>query len=76
MKTLLLFLLLLDVKQDYLEQCKKCHESASQLFSGKLQTKDLRKTIFDMYRRDSSEIPSKSRVDAMYKYAKSFQKKK
>ena len=53
---------------------KKCHESPAILFGGKLQTKDLRKTIYEMYRVDSSEKPSKAQVDAMFKYAKSFKK--
>jgi hypothetical protein len=46
-----------------------------ELFGGKLKTKDLRKTIYDMYRADSSDKPTKEQVDAMYKYAKSLKKK-
>jgi len=74
--SLFLFLLFLDPKTEYIDRCKKCHVSASELFSSKMVTKDLRKTIYDMYRRDSSEKPSKTQVDAMYKYAKSFTSKK
>ncbi len=74
MKALLLFLLLIDPKVEYKNNCKKCHESPAILFGGKLQTKDLRKTIYDMYRVDSSEKPTKAQVDTMFKYAKSFKK--
>jgi hypothetical protein len=74
MNAILLFLLLVDSKVEYLDRCKKCHEPAAVLFGGKLKTKDLRKTIYDMYRVDSSEKPSKAQVDAMFKYAKSLKK--
>ena len=39
------------------------------------KTKDMRKTIYDMYRVDSSDKPSKAQVDAMLKYSKSLKKK-
>ena len=74
MNAFLLFLLLIDPKVEYKDNCKKCHESPAILFGGKLQTKDLRKTIYEMYIVDSSEKPSKAQVDAMFKYAKSFKK--
>jgi serine protease inhibitor ecotin len=75
MNAFLLFLLLIDPKVEFQDHCKKCHESASILFGGKLQTKDLRKTIYDMYRVDSSEKPTKAQVDTMFKYSKSLKKK-
>ena len=75
MNAFLLCLLLLDPKVEYNDHCKRCHNSAVELFSGKLKTKDLRKTIYDMYRVDSSDKPTKEQVDAMYKYAKSLKKK-
>ena len=75
MNILLLCLLLLDPKVEYKDNCKRCHSSAVELFGGKLKTKDLRKTIYDMYRVDSSDKPTKEQVDAMYKYAKSLKKK-
>jgi hypothetical protein len=71
MNAILLFLLLVDSKVEYLDRCKKCHEPAAILFKNP-KTKDLRKTIYDMYRVDSSDKPSKAQVDAMFKYAKSF----
>ena len=74
MNAFLLFLLFIDPKVEYKDNCKKCHESPAVLFGGKLKTKDLRKTIYDMYRVDSSEKPTKAQVDAMLKYAKSFKK--
>ena len=73
MKALLLFLLLIDPKVEYKNNCKKCHEPAAILFKNP-KTKDLRKTIYDMYRVDISEKPSKAQVDAMFKYAKSLKK--
>ena len=73
MNAFLLFLLLIDPKVEYLDHCKKCHEPAAILFKNP-KTKDLRKTIYDMYRVDSSEKPSKAQVDAMFKYAKSLKK--
>ena len=39
------------------------------------KTKDMRKTIYDMYMVDSSDKPSKAQVDSMLKYAKSLKKK-
>ena len=75
MNILLLCLLLVDPKIEYKDHCKHCHSSAVELFGGKLKTKDLRKTIYDMYRADSSDKPTKEQVDAMYKYAKSLKKK-
>lgn len=74
--SLFLLLLFIDPKIDYIERCKKCHVAAPELFNSNMKTKDLRKTIYEMYRRDSSEKPSKTQVDAMYKYAKSFTGKK
>jgi hypothetical protein len=74
MNAILLILLLIDPKVEFKERCKNCHEPAAILFGGKLQTKDLRKTIYDMYRVDSSEKPTKAQVDTMFKYAKSFKK--
>ena len=74
MNAFLLFLLLIDPKVEYKDNCKRCHENPAILFGGILKTKDLRKTIYDMYRVDSSEKPTKTRVDAMLKYAKSFKK--
>ena len=74
MNAILIFLLLVDPKVDFRDRCIKCHEPAAVLFGGKLKTKDLRKTIYDMYRADSSEKPSKAQVDAMFKYAKSLKK--
>ena len=75
MNILLLCLLLVDPKIEYTDHCKRCHSSAVELFGGKLKTKDLRKTIYDMYRADNSDKPTKEQVDAMYKYAKSLKKK-
>ena len=75
MNVLLLCLLLIDPKVEFADNCKRCHNSATELFAGKLKTKDLRKTIYDMYMVDSSEKPSKAQVEAMYKYAKSLKKK-
>jgi len=49
MNAFLLFLLLIDPKVEYKDNCKKCHRSPAILFGGKLNTKDLRKTIYDMY---------------------------
>ena len=74
MNVFLLLLMFIDPKVEYKEYCKKCHENPAILFGGKMKTKDLRKTIYDMYRVDSSEKPSKAQVDAMLKYAKSFKK--
>jgi len=65
--------MLIDPKVEYKERCIGCHEPAAILFKAP-KTKDLRKTIYEMYRRDSSEIPSKSQVDNMLKYAKSLKK--
>ena len=73
MNAFLFFLLLIDPKVEYLDHCKKCHEPAAVLFKNP-KTKDLRKTICDMYRVDSSDKPSKAQVDTMLKYAKSFKK--
>jgi hypothetical protein len=70
---LILFLMLIDPKIEYKERCIGCHEPAAILFKNP-KTKDLRKTIYDMYRRDSSDIPSKAQVDGMLKYAKSLKK--
>lgn len=74
MKILLFLFFLSDISLEYDEKCKKCHEPAKILFSSKMKTKDLRKTIYDMYRRDSSGKPTKAQVDGMLKYAKSFKK--
>ena len=74
MNAFLLFLLFIDPKVEFQDHCKKCHESASILFKNP-KTKDMRKTIYDMYRVDSSDKPSKAQVDAMLKYAKSLKKK-
>lgn len=74
--SLFLFFLFIDPKIEYIDRCKKCHVTASELFSSSLKTKDLRKTIYDMYLRDSSEKPSKTQVDAMLKYANSLKNKK
>jgi len=73
MNAILIFLLLVDPKVEFRDRCKKCHEPAAILFKNP-KTKDLRKTIYDMYRFDSSEKPSKAQVDAMFKYAKSLKK--
>lgn len=73
MNAILLFLLLTDPKVEFRDRCKKCHEPAAILFKNS-KTKDLRKTIYDMYRVDSSDKPSKAQVDTMLKYAKSFKK--
>jgi hypothetical protein len=73
MNAILLFLLLIDPKVEFRDRCKKCHEPAAILFKNP-KTKDLRKTIYDMYRVDSSDKPSKAQVDAMFKYAKSLKK--
>ena len=73
MNAILLFLLLVDSKVEFRDRCKKCHEPAAILFKNP-KTKDLRKTIYDMYRVDISEKPSKAQVDAMFKYAKSLKK--
>ncbi len=72
---IILFLFLIDPKVEYMDRCIKCHEPAAVLFKNP-KTKDLRSTIYNMYRVDSSEVPSKSQVDAMFKYAKSLKKKK
>lgn len=66
--------LLIDPKVEFQDHCKKCHENAAVLFKNP-KTKDMRKTIYDMYRVDSSDKPSKAQVDAMLKYAKSLKKK-
>jgi hypothetical protein len=73
MNAILLILLLVDPKVEFKERCKNCHEPAAVLFKNP-KTKDLRKTIYDMYRVDSSEKPTKAQVDTMFKYAKSFKK--
>ena len=65
---------IIDPKVEFRDRCIKCHEPAAVLFGGKLKTKDLRKTIYDMYRVDSSDKPSKAQVDSMLKYAKSLKK--
>jgi hypothetical protein len=71
---LILFLMLIDPKVEYMDRCIKCHEPAAVLFKNP-KTKDLRSTIYNMYRVDSSDKPSKVQVDAMLKYAKSLKKK-
>lgn len=72
---IILFLFLIDPKVEYIDRCIKCHEPAAVLFKNP-KTKDLRSTIYNMYRVDSSEVPNKDSVDAMFKYAKSLKKKK
>ena len=66
--------MLIDPKVEYMDRCIKCHEPAAVLFKNP-KTKDLRSTIYNMYRVDSSMKPSKAQVDAMLKYAKSLKKK-
>ena len=56
-----------------MNRCVKCHEPAAILFKNP-KTKDLRSTIYNMYRVDSSDKPSKAQVDGMLKYAKSLKK--
>jgi hypothetical protein len=56
-----------------MNRCAKCHEPAAILFKNP-KTKDLRSTIYNMYRVDSSDKPSKAQVDSMLKYAKSLKK--
>jgi mono/diheme cytochrome c family protein len=70
---IILFFMLIDPKIEYRQHCIGCHEPAAILFKNP-KTKDLRKTIYDMYRRDSPEIPSKAQLDSMLKYAKSLKK--
>lgn len=70
---IILFFLMIDPKVEYMDRCIKCHEPAAILFKHP-KTKDLRKKIYDMYRVDSSDKPSKSQVDSMLKYAKSLKK--
>ncbi len=65
--------MLIDPKVEYMDRCIKCHEPAAVLFKNP-KTKDLRSTIYNMYRVDSSIKPSKAQVDAMLKYAKSLKK--
>jgi hypothetical protein len=70
---IILFLFLIDPKIEYMNRCVKCHEPAAILFKNP-KTKDLRSTIYNMYRVDSSDKPSKAQVDSMLKYAKSLKK--
>jgi hypothetical protein len=70
---IILFLFLIDPKVEYMNRCVKCHEPAAILFKNP-KTKDLRSTIYNMYRVDSSDKPSKAQVDSMLKYAKSLKK--
>jgi hypothetical protein len=70
---IILFLFLIDPKVEYMNRCVKCHEPAVILFKNP-KTKDLRYTIYNMYRVDSSDKPSKAQVDSMLKYAKSLKK--
>jgi hypothetical protein len=70
---IILFLFLIDPKVEYMNRCVKCHEPAAILFKNP-KTKDLRSTIYNMYRVDSSDKPSKAQVDGMLKYAKSLKK--
>ena len=65
--------MLIDPKVEYMDRCIKCHEPAAVLFKNP-KTKDLRSTIYNMYRVDSSMKLSKAQVDAMLKYAKSLKK--
>ena len=65
--------MLIDPKVEYMDRCIKCHEPAAVLFKNP-KIKDLRSTIYNMYRVDSSIKPSKAQVDAMLKYAKSLKK--
>ena len=70
---IILFLFMIDPKIEYMNRCVKCHEPAAILFKNP-KTKDLRSTIYNMYRVDSSDKPSKAQVDSMLKYAKSLKK--
>jgi hypothetical protein len=70
---IILFLFMIDPKVEYMNRCVKCHEPAAILFKNP-KTKDLRSTIYNMYRVDSSDKPSKAQVDSMLKYAKSLKK--
>jgi len=70
---IILFLFMIDPKVEYMNRCVKCHEPAAISLKNP-KTKDLRSTIYNMYRVDRSDKPSKAQVDGMLKYAKSLKK--